>query len=302
MDHTQYPHILKYSDNAPNKRPLFQSSVDMPEYGSRRYYSSSDVEIYFGSYYVDEATAIMFEVSESSMMLFGYNSYVFDGIAKGSRLIQGQFSINFTRTNYLSEVLNTLSTLEGMGKIKQSKYSANWPTGFDIYLSYGDGNKSSYQMLTLESAYITGVKTQVDSRSGEPIAEIYSFIARDLLNDYEAPEAEPIIPNVSEYEDLELVKASYDAAHQKITVLFNHTVQFTDAKYAINRDNLFRSIPGANKTQDYIEIFINPLLLDHFKNTDFVPVTLKAAYIYQEKSYTEDFSFTLYLKESEGIV
>lgn len=42
------------------------------------------------------------------MPLFGYNSYIYDEVARGSRLIRGTFNINFISPNYLFDLLNRL--------------------------------------------------------------------------------------------------------------------------------------------------------------------------------------------------
>ncbi|MBD8524008.1 hypothetical protein IAI09_24610 (plasmid) [Lysinibacillus fusiformis] len=85
---------------------------------NKRYYSSIDAEIYFGDFYIDEITNIAYTIQQNAMPLYGYNSYVYDEMAIGSRIINGQFTINFTKSNYLSELLQKLesSTIQLLGE------------------------------------------------------------------------------------------------------------------------------------------------------------------------------------------
>ncbi|MGG2085295.1 hypothetical protein [Lysinibacillus pakistanensis] len=85
---------------------------------NKRYYSSIDAEIYFGDFYIDEITHIAYTIQQNVMPLYGYNSYVYDEMAIGSRIINGQFTINFTKSNYLIELLQKLesSTVQLLGE------------------------------------------------------------------------------------------------------------------------------------------------------------------------------------------
>lgn len=77
---------------------------------NKRYYSSIDAEIYFGDFYVDEVTQIAYSIEQNVMPLYGYNSYVYDEMAIGSRIINGQFTVNFTKSNYLIDLLQKLES------------------------------------------------------------------------------------------------------------------------------------------------------------------------------------------------
>lgn len=163
-----------------------------------RYFSSIDADIYFGDQYIDEITNIQWQVQQNAMPIFGYNSYTFDAIATGSRMISGQFVINFTQANYLETVLNVLTRVSRTSYGIDNKATADvfkdadnirrhtplWDSGFDIVVGYG-GKKSETeyeQHLTLECCQLTGCTQGLDI-SGEPIQEVYSFIARDMRYD-----------------------------------------------------------------------------------------------------------------------
>jgi hypothetical protein len=72
---------------------------------SEDYFSSADVNIYFGKIWVEEIVGLQFQLAEQTMPIYGYNSFVFDHVARGKRMISGSFTINFTRTGYLQKII-----------------------------------------------------------------------------------------------------------------------------------------------------------------------------------------------------
>lgn len=72
------------------------------------YFSGADTRIYFGEEWIDEITNLSFSLVENVQPIFGYASYTYDAVARGSRQIQGQFSINFKESYYLHFVTNRL--------------------------------------------------------------------------------------------------------------------------------------------------------------------------------------------------
>lgn len=201
-----------FTYNAPQQRlgdkTLFTTSVAKGN-TQVRYFSGIDAEIYFDDIYIDEVVSIDFQVQQGAMPLFGYNSYVFDDVAVGSRMVQGSFAINFTKASYLYEVLQTLVGLQASSTknvpteedditfnniIKEnpgtngSNLTINshlplWGKSFDIVVSYGDAKQDNpiqgSSMLILENAILTSCSQQL-SMSGEPIYENYTFLARDI--------------------------------------------------------------------------------------------------------------------------
>lgn len=167
-----------------------------------RYFSAVDGEIYFGDIFIGEVTSIAWNVQQQTMPIFGYNSYTFDDIAVGSRLIQGQFAINFTERNFLT----TLQKSDGFRKIARRMYANDlgastsytdyrerlhlpmWDKGFDIVIGFGQVNgtlsglstNNAYSTyLVLGCVQVTGSTLQLDY-NGEPVQEVYTFIARDM--------------------------------------------------------------------------------------------------------------------------
>ena len=91
------PHIINTANNRGN--------------ANIRYFSSIDADIYFGDIFIDEVVSIAWQVQENALPIFGYNSYTFDDIAVGNRLVSGQLVVNFTQSNYLTKVLQTMKKI-----------------------------------------------------------------------------------------------------------------------------------------------------------------------------------------------
>lgn len=231
-------------------------SVEYQRFSSD-FFTGSDVRIYFGDTWVDEITGLAFNVQEQVQPIYGYASYTYDAVARGSRQIQGQFSINFKESYYLHSVMNRLEmkmkeqeedgyafqsgdgmynsynnkvTVEHLmnsasnadqfekyatmyekalwgvedslsmrtlvNKRQQTSYFSPKSKvnlsekGFTIMVLYGPepGLKEMYNSgvedisrtaHSLTGVHITGVSQQIDA-SGQPIQEVYSFIAQDI--------------------------------------------------------------------------------------------------------------------------
>lgn len=187
--------ILPYSTEKVKLRNknLFTSTVDNNE-DHKRYFSSIDAEIYFGDIFIDDINRIEYSVIEKTLPIYGYNSKKFDFLLYGTRYIQGEFIINFTKSGWLLDIMKGLSSVVGeekdninkccnrtnsCGKIKSDLFDGV----FDIIVSFGD-HKSSIRSFGSSAHMIKGVRingyNQMLDTSGEPIAERYSFIAQDI--------------------------------------------------------------------------------------------------------------------------
>lgn len=167
------------------------TSVVNTTYGTKRYFSSIDTEVYFGEKLIDDMVAFDFTIQENKMPLFGYNNFTAKRMITGQKIIQGTFAINFTRTFELVYYFMD-------GTIQDSLYSSDYEKAqfycaddnraifdkiFDITLSYGEGwGEGSYNSCTqtLMGCQITSYKQAFDT-SGEPILDMYTFIAKDLI-------------------------------------------------------------------------------------------------------------------------
>jgi len=210
-----------------------------------QYFSGSNVYIYFEDIFIDEIEVMQFELKETIMPIYGYNSFQFDRMLRGTRLVQGSFKINFKNANYISSAvdaildnpedfdiseeqlkdvnsdnINNLYDFANRGwstefqqysedfkqKVwgdnpKRSMYRDDRETyfkhknkGFDIRISYGDHdqpvskwapeinfrkNVNTGTVKSINNVHIQSVTQSVDM-SGQPVKEIYTFLARDL--------------------------------------------------------------------------------------------------------------------------
>jgi hypothetical protein len=198
-------------------RNKFTSSVET-SFGNRRYFSSLDTEVYFGDRQVDEMVAIDFTIAEPKLPIYGYNSFYPNRIVSGRRTLQGTFAINFTNTMYLLNILNSIddsiiandyesfvyrcpeedSTGLGIGN------SPIFTKRFDITLSYGYGKsenpsyKGCYQ--TLVGVQIVDYRQALDTE-GNPILDMYSFIAKDIRYPYTLNTGEETVSAASSGKD-----------------------------------------------------------------------------------------------------
>lgn len=176
----------------------------------KRYYSVIDAEVYFGNEYVEDIHDINWSVKQNVTPLFGYNSYTYDELARGNRLIVGSFLINFTSPNYLFSILKeadkanvtsitnmTSYTVPVLSKsktpsIRKGTYGSQekghnthmWPQTFDIDIIFGEktGAGDPVHILLLGCAIQDCQMALSASASGSPpvIMERYSFIAQDI--------------------------------------------------------------------------------------------------------------------------
>lgn len=211
--------------------------------GGKRYFSSLDSEIYFGEEYIDEIVQIQWAIEQSTLPLFGYNSYTFDDVAIGARQITGTFMINFTKANFIYEILESVAAVSRSsfnssedygGQIKwdsffDKEHSSAWNKSFNIRVGYGDYNKkiANSTSLVLHCVQLTGCQ-QVIGLDGSPIGEVYSFIAKDIRHE-EAILEKKYVEDIDEKNNL------------------NPEQSFV---FAINSSSIEQILPGSNEIND----------------------------------------------------
>lgn len=176
----------------------------------KRYYSVIDAEIYFMNTFVEEVADINWGISQNVMPLFGYNSYIYDEVARGSRLIQGTFNINFTSPNYLFDLLNQLDNTmvtdlesylthapsikggEVVGEIntalegirENSSKAPMWNKTFDIDIILGEKTGINDPVhIIIEGVAIQSCSTILSAYcagTSPTMQEQYQFIARNI--------------------------------------------------------------------------------------------------------------------------
>lgn len=187
--------VTPYFEHGTNlrDREAFTSVVNTNLGMTKRYFSSIECEIYFGDVLMDDMVSFDFSLQQAFLPIFGFNSFVANARVMGRKEISGTFAINFTEAGYINKVLNTIADssyktdMDNMSTICDEKSTPQFNKQFDILLGYGyykvDGyetfNNTHQQLVGVE---IVGVQTAVDV-SGNPIMEVYQFVAKDLLND-----------------------------------------------------------------------------------------------------------------------
>jgi len=91
------------------KQALYTKSQTEYQYFPEEYFTGSDVSIYFNDIFIDEVTGLSYSLQETIKPIFGYGSYTWDAVARGSRMIQGEFRIAFKEAQYINVVLETLA-------------------------------------------------------------------------------------------------------------------------------------------------------------------------------------------------
>jgi hypothetical protein len=176
-----------YGGNLLNREKF--TSVVNTAFGQRRYFSSIDTDVYFGDVHIDEMVAFDFIIEEKKIPIFGYNNFTPKRLLTGQKSIQGSFAINFTQTFNLKYIIDGLADSIYANEYEETQFycaddnKALFGKGFDITLSYGDAKgEGSYNACTqtLVGCYITSYRQAFDT-SGEPILDMYTFIAKDLI-------------------------------------------------------------------------------------------------------------------------
>ena len=156
----------------------------------KRYFSSLDAEIFISGERILDIVRLDFSYEEKKLPFYGFNSFWPSRIFTGQKIIQGTFAINFTEPGYIAKLLQRIKASEMQGDteiVGQSCSLENSPLfakSFDILVGYGgwtvDGQESFRNThQELQGVYINGYQQILDI-SGEPVMEVYSFIAKNL--------------------------------------------------------------------------------------------------------------------------
>lgn len=174
----------------------------------KRYFSVIDAEIYFGNQYVEDIAQIDWQIQQHLFPLFGYNSYTYDEMARGNRIISGSFMINFTTPRYLLKILkeaakdvnNSITDMKTYyvprlgenavainqkynGTVKGNKHKPIWPETFDIDVVFGQKTAIANPVhIVLEGVALGSCQLALSGAGGSMpnVMEQYSFMARDI--------------------------------------------------------------------------------------------------------------------------
>lgn len=166
------------------------SSTTQYEGQLKRYFSTLDAEIFVGGERLLDIVKLDFSYEEKKMPFYGFNSFLPSRMFVGQKIIQGTFIINFTEPGYIAKLLqripasNLQSKSELLGQACSIENAPLFGKAFDILIGYGGYNveheksfRNTHQIL--EGVYINGYQ-QILDLSGEPVLEMYSFIAKNL--------------------------------------------------------------------------------------------------------------------------
>ena len=173
----------------------------------KRYYSNIDAEIYVNGNWAEDISSIQWDISQQTTPLYGYNSYIFDDVARGARLINGSFTIAFTKPRIIDELIKSYipikrgasvssyeDTRESLSTIKvklnengkeitsNDAHQPIWSQGsFDIDILCGEYETASGGPvhIILKNCYIIGCRS-MRNKDGGVAEELYSFVARDF--------------------------------------------------------------------------------------------------------------------------
>lgn len=244
-----------YGGNLLN-REKYTSTVNTT-YGVKRYFSSIDTDVYFGDILVDEMVAFDFILEEKKIPIYGYNNFTPKRIITGEKTIQGSFAINFTQTFSLKTIIDGLAESIYANAYEETQFfcgddnKALFGKGFDITISYGDHKgEGSYNscVQTLVGCYITSYRQAFDT-SGEPILDMYTFIAKDLIVHESAEAEEPAIPEDTTTEN---VTDKEPDTPERYKIANNEIQEECDELYAYCKEHPETLGVFINPTYDYV--------------------------------------------------
>ena len=156
----------------------------------KRYFSSLDAEVFIGGERILDIVRLDFSYEEKKMPFYGFNSFLPSRIFVGQKIIQGTFAINFTEPGYIAKLLQKIegsAAQDSTSLVGQTCSLENSPLfgkAFDILVGYGGFNveneasfRNTHQIL--EGVMVNGYSQILDT-SGEPVMEVYSFMAKNL--------------------------------------------------------------------------------------------------------------------------
>jgi hypothetical protein len=141
--------------------------IDLTKYRPRaeyqvypeEYFSGCECSVYFGDVWVDEILSINFSLLEYVQPVFGYNSYTYDACARGARLIQGNFRINFRESFYLHKIIEDSKIIEGKKE--------TWATHSADRVEADEAVLSAYYNNIINSADAKEIVEQLKNKSTE---------------------------------------------------------------------------------------------------------------------------------------
>lgn len=85
-----------------HERYVAPNQVFGPAESTTKYWSSNQALIFIGPYLLDEVVAITYTYNQSKVPIYGYNDQYYQVVAGGKSIGQGQLTINYIDSSYLS--------------------------------------------------------------------------------------------------------------------------------------------------------------------------------------------------------
>lgn len=176
----------------------------------KKYYSDISAELYFNGHWFEDINAVQWQVQRQTYPLFGYNSFIYDDVALGNRIIYGAFTINFTEPDKLKNIIsqskiedkadtNTASyenlskkehettiTIDGKqtSLIGNDAHATIWSPRFDIDIVFGEADPLGSAVILpkhiiLWDCHLMGSQIMTSANDGV-LQESYQFLARDF--------------------------------------------------------------------------------------------------------------------------
>lgn len=130
-----------------------------------QYFSGANVVIEFNNQKVLECAGISYSISNSKQPVYSYESVRFDAVLTGREIVEGRFVINYTKPNYVYDLLSAGST-----SISPTDYNS-----FTIKVDYPGDDKD----IIIRNCFLIG-RAQTIEIDDQVILEEYSFIARTI--------------------------------------------------------------------------------------------------------------------------
>lgn len=73
-----------------------------------RYFSGSDVRVYFGDVRVSEMDSFGLQLAQNIAPVYGYHSHIWQGLQYGAKLVQGYFRLHLVDAAYLPTILDAV--------------------------------------------------------------------------------------------------------------------------------------------------------------------------------------------------
>lgn len=185
-----------------------------------RYYSGIDVSVYFGPTLIEEAVSIQWQLVENVLPLYGYHRYTFQKVARGTRVVQGTFTLNFQNPTYIDEVIATaingdpesvLAKQQGLLKtVPAQTYRPASFYGFEEVANSSSGNSTA---KALKDAYWGQITSSVDNNSSSTITinrpRFTGSPARSFINTMKEADAGFPITIKFDKKELDFVEIDY---------------------------------------------------------------------------------------------